>query len=94
MLYLVVARDGVDAEAPARRAAARPAHLEAAKRRAEQGLLPLGGALLDAEGAMIGSAVVLEAASEAEARAIVASDPYTQTGVWVSYDICPFKRAF
>jgi len=94
MLYLIVARDGSDAEAQARRAAARPAHLEAAKARVEQGLLPLGGALLDEQGAMIGSAVVIEAADEVEAREIVDNDPYTKAGVWVSYDIWPFKRAF
>lgn len=94
MLFLIVAKDGSDAGARERRAAARPAHLEAAGRRAEEGLMPLGGALLDGAGAMIGSALVVEAADEAEAKSIIENDPYTVGGVWVEYDIWPFKRAF
>jgi uncharacterized protein YciI len=94
MLYLIVAFDGTDDGAPARRAAARPSHLEAARPRNEEGRLPFGGAMLSEAGAMIGSAIVIEAADEAEARAYVENDPYTKGGVWVKYDVWPFKRAF
>lgn len=94
MLYLIVAYDGTDAGAKARRAAVRPEHLLEAKRRFDAGGMPLGGALLSGAGEMIGSALVVEAADEAEARAIVENDPYTKGGVWVRYDIWPFKRAF
>ena len=94
MLYLIMAFDGTDEGAHARRAAARPSHLAEAKPRNEQGLLPFGGALLNDAGAMIGSAVVIEAADEAEARAYVENDPYTKGGVWVKYEVYPFKRAF
>jgi uncharacterized protein YciI len=94
MLYLVVAHDGTAAGAKERRAAARPSHLEGATARFDAGGMPIGGAILDAAGAMIGSAMVVEAADEAEARAIVENDPYTKQGVWVRYDVWPFKRAF
>jgi len=94
MLYLIVAHDGTDPQAQARRAAVRPAHLVGAKQRAEAGLMPLGGAILNAAGEMVGSALVVEAEDEAEARSIVENDPYTESGVWIRYDIWPFRRAF
>lgn len=94
MLYVVVAHDGDDDGAQARRAAARPAHIENGTRRSEAGGLPLGGAIIGPDGNMVGSVLVIEAADEDEARAIVEGDPYTAAGVWVEYRIYPFKRAF
>jgi uncharacterized protein len=94
MLYLVIARDGHDPEAPARRAAVRATHLEGARPLAERGTLVLGGALLDDHGGMIGSALILEADDEAGVRAILEADVYHRAGVWRSYEITPFKRAF
>ncbi len=94
MLYLIVAHDGTDPGAQERRAAVRPAHLVGAKQRSEAGLMPVAGAILNADGAMAGSVLVVEAADEAEARAIIENDIYTESGVWVRYDIWPFKRAF
>lgn len=94
MQFLIVAYDGTDAEAPARRAAVRPAHLEEAKARFEGGRMALGGAILDAEARMVGSAMLIEAEDEAEARSVIENDVYYRTGVWVRYDLWPFKRAF
>ena len=51
MQWLIIARDGKDAEAPARRQAARPAHLENAARLQAKGHLLVGGALTDEAGA-------------------------------------------
>ena len=93
MLYLVIAKDGSDADAPTRRQAVRERHLEGARALAERGVMPLGGALLDAEGAMIGSALLLEADDEAAARAILDADVYTTGGVWQHIEIYPFRRA-
>lgn len=93
MLYLVLAHDGTDAEAPARRAAVRAKHLEGAKASAAAGILAMGGALLSKDGAMIGSAMLIEADSEDAVRAIVENDVYRHRGVWVEYQIWPFLRA-
>ena len=94
MLYLVIARDGQDPEAPARRAAVRAQHLEGARPLAEHGTMKVGGAILDAQGGMIGSALILEADDEAAVRALLEQDVYHRAGVWRSYEIHPFKRAF
>lgn len=93
MLYLVIAKDGTDPEAPARRQQVREAHLEGARRLAESGAMQLGGALLDDADTMIGSAMVLEAEDEAAVRALLEADIYHRGGVWRTYEIYPFRRA-
>jgi len=93
MLYLIIARDGDDADAPARRQAVRAQHLEGARRLAEGGALQLGGALLDDAGGMIGSAMLIEADDEAAVHALIAADIYSEAGVWQEYEVYPFKRA-
>lgn len=50
MRYIVIARDGTDTEAKARRLAARPAHLERVGPFVERGRVLLGGAILDEAG--------------------------------------------
>jgi uncharacterized protein YciI len=93
MLFLVIAKDGTDAEAPARRQRVRERHLEGARTLAERGTLQVGGALLDPEGGMIGSALVIEAEDEAAARVLLEADVYHREGVWRSYEVYPFRRA-
>ena len=80
---MVIARDGTDPGAPARRQAVREAHMARVRPMAADGILALGGAILDApEGRMIGSAVVIAHDTDAAARAWLAADPYTTGGVW------------
>ncbi len=93
MQFLVIARDGSDADAPRRRMEVRERHLDGARALAEAGVLQVGGALLDDAGAMIGSALVVEAADEAAARALVEADVYYREGVWQTYEVHPFRRA-
>ena len=93
MLYLVIAKDGHDEAAPARRQAVRERHLEGARELAEAGILHVGGAILDDAGSMIGSAMVIEAADEAALDALLASDVYAREGVWQHYEVYPFRRA-
>lgn len=69
-----------ETDGAARRAAARPAHLEWAG-----GLGPvvrMAGPLLDSEGRMVGSVFLIEAESLAAARALNAADPYSKAGVF------------
>ena len=93
MLYIIIAKDGTDEGALERRHKVRDAHLEAIKPAVESGFVQLGGAILNDAGDMTGSVMLLDAASEEEARAFVENDLYTTGGVWQSFEIYPFKRA-
>lgn len=91
--YLVVARDGTDEGASARRMAARAAHFAAAKPRVEARQIVSGGAILDDNGNMIGSAMMVNFASRTELDAWLATDPYTTGDVWRSVDVTPMLIA-
>ncbi|MFQ5959631.1 MAG: YciI family protein [Alphaproteobacteria bacterium] len=93
MQYLVVAWDGTDAEAPARRQAVREAHLAGVRPMKESGAMICGGALLDDDGRMIGSACIVEFDDRAGLDAWLASDPYVTGDVWRKIEVTPFRRA-
>ncbi|MFQ5786152.1 MAG: YciI family protein [Alphaproteobacteria bacterium] len=93
MQYLVVAWDGTDSAAPMRRQAVRDTHIAGAREMGEKGEMVLGGALLDDDGEMIGSACVVEFADRAALDAWLARDPYVTGGVWRRIDVTPFRRA-
>ena len=77
-----VAMDGTDAGAQARRQAVRAAHIARVGPMAAQGIVTLGGAIVDEAGAMRGSIAVTRHASDDAARAWMAEDPYVTGGVW------------
>lgn len=93
MLFLVIAKDGTDPDAPTRRHAVRDRHLSGARELAANGTLVVGGALLNDAGGMIGSALILEAENADHARTILHNDIYHRSGVWQTLEIHPFKRA-
>lgn len=78
---ITIARDGTDASAPERRAAARAAHLARVVPAAVAGLLAMGGALTQG-GRMVGSIAVTAHDSDAAAEAWWAEDPYVTGDVW------------
>jgi uncharacterized protein YciI len=90
---LIVARDGTDPQAPERRMAARAAHLENAARLQARGHLLVGGALLDDDGHMIGSACVAQFETRAELEAWLRTDPYVTGKVWQDIEIIPYRVA-
>lgn len=79
---VIVAMDGTDAEAPARRQAVRAQHMARVGPLAAEGVLAMGGAIVDAAGAMRGSIAVTRHATDAQAQAWIAEDPYVTGGVW------------
>ena len=93
MQWLIVARDGRDAQAQERRTAARPAHLENAARLQSEGHLLVGGALVDDDGQMIGSACVAQFATRAELDAWLRTDPYVTGNVWQDIQVLPYRVA-
>lgn len=91
--FLVIAHDGTDAEAPARRQAARAAHLEGVRPMVERGEIVAGGALLDEAGGMAGSAVIVDMPDRAAVDAWLARDPYVTGDVWRKVEVRPFRLA-
>jgi uncharacterized protein YciI len=92
--YVVIAYDGTDAGAEARRMAARPAHLENVRPMAEDGRIIAGGALLDEAGEkMIGSVSLVEFPDRAALDHWLATDPYVTGGVWQRIEVKPFRLA-
>ncbi|KAJ2714838.1 hypothetical protein H4R19_001521 [Coemansia spiralis] len=95
--FLVVVDDFTDPDALQRRLAARPAHLAGATKSRVQGALSLAGAMLDSHesGKMVGSALIVNAASSEEVLELLKSDPYTTGRAWNldTVRIYPFKQA-
>ncbi|MCK8783502.1 YciI family protein [Roseomonas sp. NAR14] len=91
--FLVTAWDGTDPEAPARRAAARPAHLRNVAPMVERGELVVGGAVLDGSGGMVGSVCIVECADRAALDRWLEADPYVTGGVWQRVEVRPFRVA-
>ena len=91
MEFLVTAYDGKDANAPARRAAARPAHVERAGALAENGQLLIGGAILDNSGNMIGSSLLVEFENREALDQWLENDPYVTAAVWQQISVVPFR---
>ena len=92
MTFLVLGYDGADAEAPARRAAARSVHLSTAQRLKTAGHLLEGGAILDDAGKMVGSMLLMEFPTRAELDAWLVSDAYSVGGVWKDVTVRAFRR--
>lgn len=98
MLYLILGEDGPDALP--RRKAARPAHLERLRALQAEGRLVLAGprpkvdANSPTEAGFHGSLIVAEFASQAEAEAWAAADPYATEGVFEQIRVQPFIKVF
>lgn len=91
--FLVIAHDGTDAEAPARRQAARPAHFEGIKGMVERGEILSGGAILDDAGKMTGSYVLAEFPDRIELDRWLAREPYVTGKVWQKIEVKPIRIA-
>ena len=86
MLFVIIGHDAPDARE--RRPAVRPAHLAHLEPVARAGRVRLAGPLLDRSGSLI----VVEAASLAEAWALVARDPYVTEGIFNHVEVKPFRQ--
>lgn len=92
MTYAILAWDGEDAGAPARRAAARDRHVAFITAEAAAGRLLLGLPLHDEAGRGLGSLMVV--AGDAAARdAYLAGEPFAAGEVWRRVESHPFRIA-
>ena len=93
MHYVIYAYDHTDADALDRRMAARPAHIDYVQQLKAKDQFILGGALLDPDGKMIGSMLMLNLGTEAQLNEYLKTDPYIVQGVWEKIDVKPFRQA-
>ncbi len=89
--YLLLAKDGTDAEAPGRRTAVRSAHFATLPGMLERGEMLVGGALLDEAGAMTGSVTIVEFPDRAALDAWLEREPYVLGKVWQDITVVPFR---
>ena len=91
--YLIIARDGNDAEALDRRMRVRPDHFKGAKVLKEKNNFVLGGAILDHAGKMTGSVMIVQFENGEEMKEWFENEPYVTGNVWQSIELKPFKVA-
>jgi len=91
--YIVTGYDYTDEGALQRRMDVRPHHLDGAKQLKESGNYLIGGALLNEEGKMIGSVMILQFETEEGLEAWKQSEIYITQKIWESVDVKPFKVA-
>lgn len=87
MQFIIRAYDGEGALE--KRMAVRPRHLEGMKALGKQVIC--AGGLLDEEGRMKGSALVMEFENRAALEAYLSSEPYVTGGVWEKIEIEPMN---
>jgi uncharacterized protein len=86
-LFVLVCKD--KPQSLALRMATREDHLAYARSQAAK--MKLGGPILDDNGDMAGSIIILDVADIEEARAFTQNDPYSKAGLFGSVDVLPFK---
>lgn len=93
MQFLVLAYDAKDEGAPARRLAARDAHLSTIARYKASGNMRIGAAILDDNDKMIGSCIIADFPSREALSAWLDEDPYVVQKVWGDIQIQGCKVA-
>jgi uncharacterized protein YciI len=93
MQFVIIARDGTGPDAIAKRKAIRPAHLEAIRPLIEAGNVPLGGAMLNEDGEMVGSVMIVDLPAREDVDEWLAAECYVTSGVWNEVEVHPFRAA-
>ena len=91
--YLITAFDGTNENALDHRIDVRPYHLEGVKKMKENGNFIIGGAILNDDGKMIGSTMILQFEDSQELQNWIDSEPYIQQKVWEKFEVKPFRVA-
>ena len=91
MQFLIIAYDGTDSEAQARRNAARPAHIDKAQALLAGGHVLIGGAIMNEKEEMIGSSLVVEFESREALDHWLQDDPYVTGNVWQDITVQAFR---
>lgn len=89
MLFILICTDKKNSLAL--RTDTRAAHIDYLK---QTGVVRLGGPMLNAEGEMNGSMLIIEAADKAAAQEWAANDPYAKAGLFAKTKIRGWKLTF
>jgi uncharacterized protein len=91
--YVIIARDGQDDAAAERRMTTRPIHLEGARKLKASNHFIAGGAMLNEDGQMNGSIMILQFETAEQFQDWYNNEPYITSGVWQTIEVQPFKMA-
>jgi uncharacterized protein len=91
--FIIFALDHTDKDAINRRLAVRPAHFERVSALKKEGNFIIGAAILDDNGKMIGSNMIVQFESEEDLQAYLKTEPYIIGNVWDKINIYPSKVA-
>lgn len=94
MQYLIIGKDGKDKKALARRMTAREAHLQLGYEMEASGERWYGCVLMEDNGKMIGSMVLLDFRSRKELQEYLKREPYVTGKVWKTIEVfnCKVKN--
>ncbi len=93
MRFIVIGKDGSDNGALERRIAAREEHLKQVEIYSEKGNFLMATAILDEQGNMCGSIMLVDFPSRAELNSWLEIEPYVKGGVWKNIEIYDAKVA-
>jgi uncharacterized protein YciI len=91
MRFLLIAHDARDPEAHDRRMRARDRHLAQGQTMIADGRALFGTAILDDEGNIIGSMLVMDFPTRQEFDAWLRTEPYVVEGVWGDVQVHPCR---
>lgn len=91
--YLIIAQDGEDENALNRRKEIRSLHLAGAKKLKENNNFIIGGAMLDDDGNMRGSIMIVQFETKEDFQKWYDNEPYITGGVWKEIEVKPFRVA-
>ena len=91
--YLIIANDGKDDEALDRRKEVRPLHLAGAKKLKEKNNFVIGGAMLDDDGKMRGSIMIVQFETQDDFQTWYDNESYITPGVWKTIEVKAFRVA-
>ena len=91
--YLVTAYDYRDADALSRRMNVRPSHLDGVRDLKKNEHYLIGGAILNDEGKMTGTVMILQFENDGQLKHWEQTEPYITQKIWETYEVKPFKVA-
>jgi uncharacterized protein len=91
MHFLLIAYDGTDDQAPARRQLVRERHLASIEALKKEGKALYGAALLNEKQEMAGSVVIYQFPTREEFDAYLEEEPYVTGNVWQRIEVRPCR---